>query len=470
VGDSQVSVPDSATLEPGQVTVLAWVKHNGNPGNYKYILGKGAQGCTASSYALTSSGTGGLSFYAFNGSAASVSPDPGAGIWNGQWHAVAGTFDGITVRLYVDGNEVGGGTPGAFSLAYDLTTDDLRIGNYPLSNQCGSGFVWPGLIDEVRVYNRALAANEIAHLHNPAHTTPPNLPAPGPPPPPPPPPGPQGGLEPRLAINPNPSCPYTFTRLDASASGGGSAGIASYRFEYVEPRYTEPKDPTELSNFPVRQIGTRTIVIADGPDPMAVTAFSGGKIVDFQLAKGIILPTLVPVFQLEPKDIKLTVTDRNGVSASITRRLDFVVTRADANRSRCPAGESPPSYFPPLRNVANSVKVVGGALVQATVPCASPLVCSGALSLARASSGAASAGARRRATLLARTSFTIPAGGRERVRAKLSRRARRLLAERGRVRAVMVLSTLRQNGNVMTKTRRVTLRRSSTRRRGSGGR
>ena len=186
----------------------------------------------------------------------------------------------------------------------------------------------------------------------------------------------------RGAINPNPSCPYTFTLLDASASGGGSAGIASYRFEYVQPRYTEPKDPTELSRFPVRQVGTTTVVIADGPEPKAVTAFSSGKIVDFVLGKGIILPTLVPVFELEPKDIKLTITDRNGVSASITRRLDFVVTRADANRSRCPAGESPPSYFPPLRNVANSVRVLGGAVVQATVPCESPLVCSGALSSA----------------------------------------------------------------------------------------
>ena len=34
-----------------------------------------------------------------------------ASVWDGKWHHVAGTFDGSTVRLYVDGVQVGTGTP-----------------------------------------------------------------------------------------------------------------------------------------------------------------------------------------------------------------------------------------------------------------------------------------------------------------------------------------------------------------------
>ena len=36
---------------------------------------------------------------------------------DGNWHAVAGTFDGQTVRLYVDGTEVGHGSPAPGAIA-----------------------------------------------------------------------------------------------------------------------------------------------------------------------------------------------------------------------------------------------------------------------------------------------------------------------------------------------------------------
>ena len=176
-GDSQIDVVDSTTLEPARVTVLAWVKLGTTPTGTHYVVAKGAQGCSGSSYALTTPG-GGLAFHVYNGAAQQVSPNAGSGVWNDQWHAVAGTFDGATVRLYVDGAQVGSGTPAATSIAYGLTEDGLRIGNYPASNLCGGGLVFQGLVDEARIYNRALDAEEIAWLSAGSHAQPPNLPPP----------------------------------------------------------------------------------------------------------------------------------------------------------------------------------------------------------------------------------------------------------------------------------------------------
>lgn len=176
--DSQVDVADNPNLEPAQVTVLAWVKAAADPGTLTYILAKGDSGCSGSSYALSTPGAGGLTFHLRNSNATVESPNAGSGIWNGQWHAVAGTFDGATVRLFVDGAQVGTGMPST-AIQYGLGVESMRIGNHPNSAQCGGGdFVFPGLIDEARVYNRALSTEEIAYLHRPTHTVPPNLPIP----------------------------------------------------------------------------------------------------------------------------------------------------------------------------------------------------------------------------------------------------------------------------------------------------
>jgi len=69
------------------------------------------------------------------------------------WSHLAVTFDGAVVRLYVNGVQ-SGSFPFVGSMA--ASTGPLRLG--------GNG-IWgewfAGLIDEVRVYNRALAAGEI---------------------------------------------------------------------------------------------------------------------------------------------------------------------------------------------------------------------------------------------------------------------------------------------------------------------
>jgi hypothetical protein len=163
-GGGFVEVADSATLEPLTVTVMAWVRGNGSPGQYAYVLSKGAEECFGASYALYSDVNGGLVFYVADGVTLNFSPDAGLGVWDGDWHLVAGTYDGHVVRLYVDGVEVGEGTAATIAgINYNLGSNGrFYIGAY--RGTCNYGF--SGNIDEVQVFSRALTAAELESIYH----------------------------------------------------------------------------------------------------------------------------------------------------------------------------------------------------------------------------------------------------------------------------------------------------------------
>jgi hypothetical protein len=164
----QVKIADNDVLEPqSTLTVSAWIKAAGSPGNFRYVLAKGANNCSAASYGLYSGPTGGLEFYVSHGAGTiyTRSPDAGVGVWNGQWHLAVGTYDGSTIRLYVDGAQVGSGTAWPGSLQYLLpNSNDFFIGNYPGCSERD----FAGAIDDVMVWNRVLSGGEIAGLLQPA--------------------------------------------------------------------------------------------------------------------------------------------------------------------------------------------------------------------------------------------------------------------------------------------------------------
>lgn len=162
-GDGYVEVPSSPALETPAVTVAAWVRSAGSPGSFSYLLSKGAAACDGSSYALFTGANGGLQFYVSDGVSFGVSPDAGADLWDGDWHLVAGSFDGNTVRLYVDGIEMGSGTAAPLSINYNLaTSDSLYIGGY--QGSCGLRFF--GDVDDVQVFGRALTGIELEGLYD----------------------------------------------------------------------------------------------------------------------------------------------------------------------------------------------------------------------------------------------------------------------------------------------------------------
>ena len=80
--------------------------------------------------------------------------------WANNWHHVAGTFDGSTLRLFLDGKEVATATDShgvafggnAVGIGADVAFD-AQNPNVPNT--------FSGLIDEVRIYNRALTGDEL---------------------------------------------------------------------------------------------------------------------------------------------------------------------------------------------------------------------------------------------------------------------------------------------------------------------
>ena len=70
------------------------------------------------------------------------------GFEKNRWYHLAGTFDGSTYRLYVDGLEVAESKP---DLTLTRGTDTLSVGSY----SGGMTSVFRGAIDEIKLYDRA---------------------------------------------------------------------------------------------------------------------------------------------------------------------------------------------------------------------------------------------------------------------------------------------------------------------------
>ena len=133
-------------------TVATWV--NSAPlhqGSYTRIV----ETSYATGFYLGTESTGTGYKLIVKSSAAPYGTAYGGTVSPGDWQFVAGTYDGTTGTLYVDGQAVASNTftaPGATSLP-------VNIGAY-----LGGGFVWNGRIDETVIYNRALSAAELRSL------------------------------------------------------------------------------------------------------------------------------------------------------------------------------------------------------------------------------------------------------------------------------------------------------------------
>jgi Concanavalin A-like lectin/glucanases superfamily len=163
IGDQSqfAEIAEPATLTPGSITVEAWVRRLGTPGQWRYVLSNGGQACDFSSFGLYSGADGGLAFYVSDRHRYVSSPVAAPGdVWDGGWHHAAGTYDGQRVRLYLDGAEVGTGSPTALAIFYGLASPGAFIGTY--RGECEQPFT--GDLDEVAVRDGALGAAEIAAL------------------------------------------------------------------------------------------------------------------------------------------------------------------------------------------------------------------------------------------------------------------------------------------------------------------
>ena len=149
-GSSYVTVPDTGVLEPPHIGVDAWVRRSESPGNWLYVLSKGSVDCDHSAYGLYTGFSGGMAFYVSSLSHYAISPEVSPAIvWDGAWHHIIGSYDGERVRLWIDGSQVGAGTPVSMTIAYTKGSKGVYIGAY--RGTCNLGF--KGAIDDVSVWD-----------------------------------------------------------------------------------------------------------------------------------------------------------------------------------------------------------------------------------------------------------------------------------------------------------------------------
>lgn len=133
-------------------TIVTWVNSAVvNQGAYHRIV----ENNFTTDLELGSDGTGAAYKLIVHNGASPYGVANGGTINTGNWQLVAGTYDGTTGILYVDGRAVASDTftaPGATSLP-------MYLGAY-----VAGGFGWNGRIDETQLYNRVLSASEIQTL------------------------------------------------------------------------------------------------------------------------------------------------------------------------------------------------------------------------------------------------------------------------------------------------------------------
>jgi glucose/arabinose dehydrogenase len=145
-----VSIPDSNSLDlTAAMTLEAWV-YPTSVGDWRDVIYKGADDLY---YLEGSSQLGGAP--AVGGTFSTGGPlySGGGALAPNTWSHLAATYDGATLRIYVNGTQVGSR---AQSGAIRTSTGPLSLGGDALYGQ-----YFAGRIDEVRIYSRALAAAEI---------------------------------------------------------------------------------------------------------------------------------------------------------------------------------------------------------------------------------------------------------------------------------------------------------------------
>jgi Concanavalin A-like lectin/glucanases superfamily len=142
------------------MTLMAWVDTSALAGSWRAVIFKegGSGSIDFSLYAAESTNkpVGQVYIGGEQNAVGSTSLTPSA------WTHLAVTYDGATLWLYVNGTLAGSK---AVSGAITPTTEALPIGGNNIWSEW-----FQGLIDEVRVYNRALAQAEIQSDMNTALT------------------------------------------------------------------------------------------------------------------------------------------------------------------------------------------------------------------------------------------------------------------------------------------------------------
>jgi len=172
--DDWVQVNDDSSLRPGLLTLSAWVyttQNSANPIITKMRIGNpfgpdgGEQYCLFHSQYNTQNAAG-----SFQIKREGACVNGGVG-WQrimqnnlnfglGNWHHLAGTYDGTIMKLYINGQLSGSFNPPSGPI------DDCANGSFNIGRGWVNFDFFSGIIDDIGIWDRALTQQEITNLYN----------------------------------------------------------------------------------------------------------------------------------------------------------------------------------------------------------------------------------------------------------------------------------------------------------------
>ncbi|NIP24127.1 MAG: DUF1080 domain-containing protein [Phycisphaerae bacterium] len=153
--DDFVSIPNEGDFDiTGSITVTAWIRVNSFTRSWQAIVTKGDRAWRLH----RANDTNSLGWACSDLSRQEVGDLYGKmAVNDDRWHHVAGVYDGTKTCLFVDGTLD----------ASEKTTRTISVNDYPVligENAQHRGRFFRGLIDDVRIYDRALSVDELRAL------------------------------------------------------------------------------------------------------------------------------------------------------------------------------------------------------------------------------------------------------------------------------------------------------------------
>lgn len=157
-----LSYPDSASLDPSNITVQAWVNLS-TIGFDQALVSKWWDGSQRSWTLNFEPSAWGFYFDVARSTSNTdhIARNTITGLTTGTWYHVVGTFDGTTVKLYT--NAVLGATTA--TMAGGLTGNGVQMA-VGVDGRATPNQALGGYIDEVAIWSRALSSTEVTELYN----------------------------------------------------------------------------------------------------------------------------------------------------------------------------------------------------------------------------------------------------------------------------------------------------------------
>ncbi|HVT26923.1 MAG TPA: right-handed parallel beta-helix repeat-containing protein, partial [Lacipirellulaceae bacterium] len=143
-----IAVPSPAAFATSQVSIEAWIKPDPTIQTFATVAMKSTSNSWSDGYGMHWI-SGKLRFFINSYSGSYVE----AAVPTGSWSFVTGTYDGATIKLYVNGVLVASSN---YSAPINNSAQPLQVGRGG-----GNNYYWKGGLDEVGVYGTALTADQV---------------------------------------------------------------------------------------------------------------------------------------------------------------------------------------------------------------------------------------------------------------------------------------------------------------------